>query len=72
MGIAVNKTLFFNQRPSTDHAQMRSASATRPFAQWNLIRVLATFQIIGEARKQEAIWIKWVVCSYFHNILHSF
>jgi len=36
-------------------------------------RALATFQIIGKARKQgKAIWIKCVVCSYFHKILHSF
>jgi len=33
-------------------------------------RALATFQNIGKARKQEAIWIKCVVCSYFHKILH--
>jgi len=31
---------------------------------------LATFQNIGKARKQEAIWIKGAVCSYIHKILH--
>ena len=33
-------------------------------------RALATFQNIEKARKQEAISIKCVVCSYFHKILH--
>jgi len=33
-------------------------------------RALATFRNIGKARKQEAIWMKCVLCSYFDNILH--
>ena len=33
-------------------------------------RALAPFQKIGKARKQEASWIKSVVCPYLHKILH--
>jgi len=62
------KCIFAANTPSKG-AQMRSN--TRPFAQGNLISRIAAFQIIGKARKQgEAIWIKCVVCSYFHKFLH--
>jgi len=33
---------------------------------------LATFQKIGTIRKQEAIWIKCALCSYFDKLLYLF
>ena len=33
-------------------------------------RALATFQSNGKARKQEAIWMKCVFCSYFDKIVY--
>jgi len=66
-----NKTHFLQPMLPLKGAQ-KMRSTTRLFARWHLVSRTCNIPKHWKSTKQEAIWMKCVLRSYFHKILHLF